>query len=160
MGTSFGIQGAGHDPWSCHQTCLLEEIAGRHWWPESKRVYQVGESLSREDRFLADEDIGKVGGQFLAYPLVTVASDSWCAVFTAIWAGEGSGWGWLEASCSFGLLRLSSAAPNLYVSCLRLTFLTDKRQLSWSGASCCLHWWLIPACASCLFRWSLKRQHA
>ena len=62
-----------------------------------------------------------------------------------------------NAARSFCFLRLSFVASCLSASNSRLAFLTDERQLSGSKASCCHDWWLIPACASCLFNWSLYR---
>ena len=56
----------------------------------------------------------------------------------------------LSASCVFPL-RLHASLPRTYMA-----FLTDERQLSRSEASCCHDGWLIPACASCLFSWSLE----
>ena len=87
--------------------------------------------------------------------LEAVASDSWCAHTTAHWTGEGLGWGWWDA-CSFCLLHLSFVASCLPASNVWLAFLTDERQLSQSLTSCCHDWRLIPACASCPFKWSLQ----
>ena len=51
----------------------------------------------------------------------------------------------LSASCIFPL-QLHASLP--WTSA---TFLTDEHRLSQSEASCCHDWWLISACASCLF---------
>ena len=94
----------------------------------------------------------------LTWWLVAVESDSWCAESTALWTGEGLGWRWL-GGCLLSLppiLRLSFAALCL---CLDWLFSADERQLSWSEASYCHDWWLIPVCASasCPFGLSLSQ---
>ena len=104
---------------------------------------------------LADEDFGEGWGSILTRSLVAVESDSWCAHLTPNWTDEGLGWGWLGCCSLFLPSAFSFAASCLSASNLQLAFLTDTRQLSRPEASCCHVWCLIPACASCLFSWSL-----
>ena len=104
---------------------------------------------------LTDKDFGKVDGQFmharwwLLSPILDVHTLLHCG---QVKVSAEDDW---DAARSFWSLHLSFAASNLFALNLQLSFLTDKQQLSWSEASCCHDWWLIPACASCLFSWSL-----
>ena len=56
---------------------------------------------------------------------------------------------WSEDSCVFPLW-IHVSLPLLYAS-----FSHWWVQLSWSEDSCRHDWWLIPACARCLFSWFL-----
>ena len=108
-----------------------------------------------DDSFLADEDFGKVDGQFLLahrwlFSLILDVQTLLHFGQAKVWAGND----W-DAAHFFSLLRLFFVASCLSASNLWLAFLTDERQLSQSETSCCYDWWLIPTCASCLFSWSL-----
>ena len=85
--------------------------------------------------------------------MVAVETDSLCARPTALWTDEGLGWGWW--GCCSLFLRLGFFLCGFSALNAQLAFLTDECQLFWSEASCCHNWWLIPACTSCLFTWSL-----
>ena len=69
---------------------------------------------------------------------------------TKVWAEDD----W-DAARSFSLLRFPFTPSRLSASNLQMAFLTDERRLSRSEVSCCHDGWLILACASCLFSWSL-----
>ena len=105
--------------------------------------------------FLADKDCWEGWWSILAGSLVAVETDSSCAPLPPFgqrkaWDEDGK-----DAVHSFCCLCFSYAALCLPASNSQLAFLTDKHQLSQSEVSCCHDWWLIPACASCLFSWSL-----
>ena len=116
--------------------------------------YHVSSMFYKEDDgagwFLADEDLGKL--IVLAYSLVTVESDSWCAPPTALWTGEGLGWRWLEC-CSLFLPSVSF--PCSFVPlCLQLTI-----GFSHCWAPTVSVWGLLllwPTVDSCLYELSLQ----
>ena len=95
----------------------------------------------------------KVEGQFLH--ACWWLGDFWCAHPTALWTDKLLGLGWLRCCLLFLPPAFSFAASCLSASNLWLAFLTDECQPSWSGASCCYDWWLIPAYTRCLFSRSL-----
>ena len=112
-------------------------------------------SSSSDGSLLADEDHWEGWWSVLTRSLVAVETDSWCALLphfgqAKVWDEDGR-----DAARSFCLLRFSFEASCLSASNSQLAFLTDERQQSRSEASCCHDWWLIPACASSLFSWSL-----
>ena len=138
--------------------CLTAQYRTLVSWCLTQKLYHkdcFGLWEVTDGSFLTDEDFGEGCWSILACLLVTVESDSCCAHPTALWTDEGLDWGWLGCCSLFLLPAFFLEASCLSASNLQLAFLTDGHQPSRSEASCSHDWWLIPACASCLFSWSL-----
>ena len=110
--------------------------------------------LDDDGWFLTDEEFWEGWWSVLACSLVAV---EWFLIHTPLHLGQMKVWAeddW-DAACSFCLIFF--AASGLSTSNWQVAFFTDERQLFRSEASRCHDWWLIPACARCLFSWSLSR---
>ena len=91
-----------------------------------------------------------------AHPLVAVESDSWCADPTALWTGEGFGWGWL-GGCSLFLPPASFFVVFIPVCLEHTTDISDWWPPSLSVWGPLLPWFLVDSrlCGR-LFSWSLQ----
>ena len=56
--------------------------------------------------FLADEDSGKLSVSSVSSLLVAVEPDVWCANPSALWTGEGLGWGWFKGCLALSTSRI------------------------------------------------------
>ena len=79
------ISGCDLDNMTYHQTTSFRLIY-------QCRSTTVCDGDEDDGRFLADEDLGR-WGSLHAFSLAAVEFDSWCADPTALWTGQGLGWG-------------------------------------------------------------------